>query len=394
MGKIIEVKAGKLSYALLLVFLLFGIGGNVIGGEPIARIISTRIICSQPDKYIGWATIVKTKKGELIVVFSGDRDAHVCPWGKTQMVKSTNNGNTWSDPITINNTPLDDRDAGIIQTSKGTLLVSWFTSLAFDNFSEVAWQKLPQLMLDGWKRHIEKIGPDTRKQWLGNWIRRSVDGGDTWGKYIDSIVTAPHGPVELTDGRLLYVGINHKKGDKSIPQPLAEKLIAAAESRDDGQTWKIIGYIPVPNDLGTKASDFVEPHLVETTDGKLVAMLRHRGTFLWQTESHDGGKTWTVVHQTNIVGRPPHLIHLKNNWLLVSYGRRREPYSERACISRDSGKTWDVDNEITLTSAPNGDLGYPTSVQLDDGSILTIYYQVAKSGEKTCLMGTHWRLEP
>ena len=94
--------------------------------------IETKVICKEPGRYIGWPTIAKTKSNELLVVFSGNRDAHVCPYGVTQMVRSTDNGKTWSEPETINNTPLDDRDAGILETIKGTLLVSWFTSLAFD----------------------------------------------------------------------------------------------------------------------------------------------------------------------------------------------------------------------------------------------------------------------
>jgi len=83
---------------------------------------------------------------------------------------------------------------------------------------------------------------------------------------------------------------------------------------------------------------------------------------------------------------------LDNGWLLVVYGVRHKPYGARACISRDGGKTWDIEHEITLSPAMNGDLGYPASVQLDDGSILTLYYQMDKPGEKTCLMSTHWRL--
>ena len=99
---------------------------------PNAEIISTRVICKQPGKYIGWPSITQTRSGELLVVFSGDREAHVCPFGITQMIRSSDLGQTWTDPVTINNTPLDDRDAGILETSKGTLLVNWFTSLAFD----------------------------------------------------------------------------------------------------------------------------------------------------------------------------------------------------------------------------------------------------------------------
>jgi Neuraminidase (sialidase) len=141
-----------------------------------------------------------------------------------------------------------------------------------------------------------------------------------------------------------------------------------------------------------------EPHVVELKDGKLVAMIRaepkdHTQTFLRQTESTDSGKTWSVTHKTPIYGYPPHLIRLRNDWLLVVYGVRREPFGEHACLSKDGGKTWDVENEITLRTAPNGDLGYPSSVQLEDGSILNVYYQVQQAGEKTSLLSTHWTLK-
>ena len=165
-----------------------------------------------------------------------------------------------------------------------------------------------------------------------------------------------------------------------------KKLLAAAVSTDDGKSWKISGYIPVPKHVKPGASQFHEPHVVEAADGTLITMIRHHGKpgqyFLWQSESKDGGSTWTELHETPIWGYPPHLIRLKNNWLLVVYGRRKPPFGERACISRDNGKTWDIENEITLTDAPNSDLGYPASVQLDDGSIYTIYYQQEKAGEK------------
>ncbi len=133
---------------------------------PNADIISTRVICKQEGKYIGWPSITQTRSGELLVVFSGNRDAHVCPFGITQMIRSTDYGETWTDPETINNTPLDDRDAGILETSKGTLLVNWFTSLAFD--TEKHYKRNPS-----WKQHADKLGEETRKYWLGNWTRRS-----------------------------------------------------------------------------------------------------------------------------------------------------------------------------------------------------------------------------
>ena len=110
-----------------------------------------------------------------------------------------------------------------------------------------------------------------------------------------------------------------------------------------------------------------------------------------QSESDDGGKTWTPVHSTGIKGCPPGLLKLRMADLVCVYGYRYQPFGERACMSYDGGKKWDVENPITLKGAPNGDLGYPASVILPDDSIFTVFYQVDKPGEKTCLMGTCWK---
>ena len=140
-----------------------------------------------------------------------------------------------------------------------------------------------------------------------------------------------------------------------------------------------------------------EPHLAETTKGRLVAHFRHnkgvhRG-YLFQSESDDGGHTWTLAHKLPIWGFPPHLIRLRDGRLLTTYGYRRKPYGQRACLSNDGGQTWNVDQEIILRDdAPHGDLGYPSTVELDGSEMLTVYYQSNKSGEKTCLMATRWWL--
>jgi hypothetical protein len=343
----------------------------------------TFVICKQPGRYIGWPTIARTADGHLLVVFSGDRDQHVCPFGKTQLVRSTDGGKTWTKPETINNTPLDDRDAGILVNRSGTVLVTWFTSLAFEQHNP-----------ERWKKESGQITDAQREKWIGNWLRRSTDDGKTWGNPIDSIVSSPHGPIELADGRLLYLGINKKVGSRHTPDSPPGKRIGAAESRDDGQTWKLIGFVPTPK--GVVQTGFHEPHVVECADGSLVVMIRHHGRpgdrVLWQAESRDGGRTWTEARPTAIWGLPPHLIRLVDGRLLLSYGHRRQPFGERALLSSDHGRTWPMDGLVTVQAAPNGDLGYPASVQLDGRTILTIYYQIDKAGEKTCLMGTVWPL--
>jgi len=333
----------------------------------------------EPNRYLGWPTILKTDKDRLMVSFSGDRDSHICPYGKTQMIISDDNGKTWSTPEIINNTPLDDRDSGLIQTPKGTLVISWFTSLVFESPAHTS-------TYFKYARIGEKISAASKKQWLGNWVRRSEDAGKTWLEPSRTASTAPHGPIALRNGDLLYIGTAALKGKPSI---IAEK------SFDDGRTWQVIGEIPRPDNL---VSSLSEPHVVELKSGKLLAMIRNEPKdvsqcFLLQSESLDNGKTWSTMKSTGIWGYPPHLTQLHNGWVLVAYGCRKEPYGERACISKDEGATWQYQDEINLCNAESRDLGYPSSVQLNDGSIITAYYQAPKLGEPACLMSTHWKLK-
>ncbi|MCB9206374.1 MAG: exo-alpha-sialidase [Ignavibacteriales bacterium] len=341
--------------------------------------LEIKVICKQDGKYIGWPTIAKTESGKLLSVFSGNREAHVCPFGITQIIESADNGQTWSNPFTINNTPLDDRDAGILETKKGTWLVNWFTSMAFDR--DRYYEKYPD-----WKNIREKLNEERIDYWLGNWTRRSIDKGKTWLEPVKQLVSSPHGPIELNDGRLLYVGTAEIEN---------EKILGVEVSKNDGKNWELFSQIEIAENDTMKY--YHEPHAVELRNGKIVAMFRYqpkdrRDSFLRQSESYDGGKTWTKTYKTKIWGYPPHLIELDNGWLLVVYGVRKYPFGEKACISKDDGETWDIENEIFLSKSDNSDLGYPASVQLDDGSIITIFYQIDQSNEKTSLFQTHWKL--
>ena len=376
-----------------------------------ATMLATKVICKQPGRYIGWPSIAGMPDGELLVVFSGDRDAHVDPFGKTFLVRSGDSGQAWGEPELINDTPLDDRDAGICICGDGTILVSWFTS----HYQEPAYmgsRHLPQAQAARWRQKIRSVSMADIRHWaddavenlryaLGHWVRRSTDRGRTWEEPVRVPPCTPHGPVALSDGRVLLVGIEGFLGRRE-----KKGHILAAESPDQGRTWSVIGRINMyPEYVGDDPDGYAylcEPHVVETAPGRLLAMARHEEIprqkdrtrcVLWQFTSENGGRTWTEPQPTEILGKPPHLTRLRDGRILVSYGYRHEPYGERACISVDGGKNWDYDNEIILCDdAPSEDLGYPASVQLDDGTILTVYYQQHRAGEKPCLMTTRWRL--
>ncbi|MEA3401428.1 MAG: sialidase family protein [Armatimonadota bacterium] len=377
---------------------------------PQAQIIESRVICRQPGRYIGWPTIAKAADGELFVVFSGDRDAHVDPFGKTCFMKSSDRGATWSDAVVITDTPLDDRDAGICVAPDGSLVVSWFTS-HYDDY--LAMEHYCQGEEERWKKALSQVSEEDVVRWthagsgvapgrrMGFWTRRSSDRGEAWEDPVPSICCTPHGPISLSDGRLLFVG----KADFGREEGRA--FLGAAESRDDGRSWELIGRINALPEYGGDAEEayayLCEPHAIEVAPDRIVAMARYeergvardarRPSMLWQFESGDGGRTWTEPRRTDIVGKPPHLTRLSDGRILLTYGYRHDPYGQRACLSSDGGQTWDYDNEIILRDdAPNGDLGYPASVECDDGTILTVYYQKETLAEKTVLMTTRWRV--
>ncbi|MDA1349857.1 MAG: sialidase family protein, partial [Chloroflexi bacterium] len=78
--------------------------------------------------------------------------------------------------------------------------------------------------------------------------------------------------------------------------------------------------------------------------------------------------------------------------LICSYGYREKPYGERIMLSRDGGDSWEYDY-ILRDDGPHPDLGYPSSVELGDGSILTVYYQQPEKADDKCsLLYSRWEL--
>jgi len=59
-------------------------------------------------------------------------------------------------------------------------------------------------------------------------------------------------------------------------------------------------------------------------------------------------------------------------------------------VSRDDGASWDHD-WILRDDAP-GDVGYPATVELADGSLFSVYYQQAAPDEKCSILWSKWSL--
>ena len=302
----------------------------------------------------------------------------------------------------------------------GTIILAWLAVANWDR-KVLSQGGDPPEMLDAWVRHRDKTPAEALARWRGYWTRRSTDGGRTWEPAVDSRAFSPHGPVELQDGRLLYASYTWPSAMVGLRSPdddpctdVADTETVAVESTDEGRSWQIIGKIPVPT-MGDVRVPYSEPHVVEAPDGRLVCLSRYQPPVLqrpaedasfssragedWYmrlSESEDGGRTWSEAQKTPIWGYPPHLLRLHSNAILVSYGHRRPPYGQRACLSHDGGRTWDIDNEIVLRDdapTPTADLGYASSVELEPDEFLTVYYQPETPGEKPCIQATRWSLK-
>lgn len=345
-------------------------------------------------KYHGWPSIAADDEGTLYVVNSGFRVTHVCPFGKTTMYKSFDGGKTWSIPMVINDTYLDDRDAGIISLGGKRLLVTWFS-----HPRDVYLKQYSEWIRGAWcgSSGVLDAYPTIPDEYAGggSFIRISEDGGYTWGETIKVPISSPHGPIMQKNGDLLYLG---RAMYTELEKP---GTIAAYTSRDGGYTWERLGGVPNPEGYSTDC--FHEPHVIELDDGRLLGMIRaegrgmddrhvvYHGFTMFKTYSSDGGRTWTTPVSIDVSGSPPHLLKHSSGAVVCVYGRREEPYGERAIITRDGGETWS--DEYILHETVPGDLGYPASVELPDGSIFTVYYQRAEGDNFTSILYTHWRIE-
>jgi hypothetical protein len=357
-----------------------------LAASPKAKVANTRVISLRPNHYHGWPTLARRKNGELLLVCSGGRESHVCPFGQVELMRSSDDGKTWSFPRVLLDSPIDDRDAGVLETAKGTLLATTFTSNAYDEriIKVGAPKKWSVEKRTRWLAAHNRVPAADRKKELGTWMIRSTDGGVTWSPRYDSLVNSPHGPVNLKDGRILYAGKNLWR---------EKTWIGICESKDDGQSWKRLAQIPTRK--GDDPKNYHELHAVEATNGDLIVHIRnhnpkHNRETL-QSESRDGGKTWSEPHNIGVWGLPSHLLRLKDGRLLMSYGHRRKPLGNQARVSTDHGRTWSESLMISADAA-NGDLGYPSTVELADGSLVTVWYERMAASTMAVLRQSHWKL--
>ncbi len=282
---------------------------------------------------------------------------HIGRLGRLDIVTSADEGKTWSTPRTVVDGPDDDRNPAFGQLKNGDILLAYAIIHGYD---ETGLKLLAKQRSD---RDVE-----------GVFVMRSSDGGKTWSKGVLSegihalqkggATISPYGKiVQLADGTVLmavYFEFFDDRGNQSF----------VFRSHDGGKTWG------EPVLIGEHSN---ETGIMVLPSGELLAALRsEKGAHLSVASSKDKGRTWSSpVQITRDNEHPADLIALANGDVLLTYGERNQPYGVVAIRSHDGGKTWDDTTRVVLVDdADNRDCGYPSSVQLPNGKIVTMYYRV------------------
>ncbi len=348
-------------------------------GEPL-------VIMSNPGSkhnYFGWPSVTRLQNGKIAVVASGFRLKHLCPFGKSVISYSEDDGKTFTYPAPVIDTPLDDRDGGILAYGEKNVIVTSFNNSA-------AYQR--QYTDDPYcLAYLELITKEDEEKYLGATYRISYDCGVTFGEIKKSPVSMPHGPIEMPDGNLLWVGrpFDRTNGD----------FIQSYLQTDDGEFRYLGGIENVKTSKGEETVS-CEPHSILLKDGSILTHIRVQKTgehffTTFQSKSTDGGKTWSTPRQllSDFGGSPPHLYRHSSGLLICSYAYREEPFVIRVMFSRDEGESWDIDNDLYINGV-SCDMGYPATVELRNGSLLTVFYAKQHSDDEPCvILGQKWRIE-
>ena len=360
------------------------------------------------------ASIVETKKGDLIATFFGgtkERNPDVSIW----VCRKPKGAKDWTAPVMVADgvepQPMTiPAPGGESRSSNSSLsqvttsakpffnaqfcpLPQWTGNFGALNFStpsekseevfyrEACWNPVLFETPDGVLHLYFKIGPNVAG-WKG-WHITSKDGGKTWSKR-EQLPDSIYGPIKnkpiLVGQRIISPTSDERNGWK----------IYFELSDDNGRTWRKTPYVEA--DSGVLA---IQPTIIQLPDGRLEALCRTRSRHIGVTFSNDQGETWSKLQLIDApnnnsgidavtlnsslftlhsVGRdlqsPPQYALICNDWP-IEPDKQKGARTPLSILRSDDGLHWK--HWVTLEDSPISQYSYPSIIQTRDGHLHAIY---------------------
>jgi len=236
------------------------------------------------------------------------------------------------------------------------------------------------VIASGWSNRyaLGQSGAPFRAGILEPWVCRSSDGGRTWSVDKEAFpAEAPGGGACIPFGDLVIGADGALRVAIYAVTKVRNDRVFVYRSDDDGKTWGR----PVPIEADGYRNETAMLHLGK---GHWLAAARENGLHLHA--STDDGLTWQYrTRVTAPAQHPGHLLRLRDGRLVLSSGNRTaDDRRVEVRFSADEGQTW---GEPIRVVDFEGDGGYPSSVQRDDGRVLTAYYASKIAGHARYHMG-------
>ena len=363
------------------------------------KILYTRTIY-RDGEYVAFPNLARLRDGRVICAFrhAKERQAeygactHIDPTARDVFITSPDGGNSFDTRLNvIVDDEMSEQDPCVNVLSDGRIIVTYFRwdlcpkgegpakwgEERFRCFGRTLWDKY-DCCTDG---ASYAISDDDGQTWR-HFPPLRMEGMPVSGGVRGNIVELPSGELLLPFYGSLRVGELSRCG--------------LLHSLDRGESWSYLSEMAFDPD---HRKTFLEPGLYRTPSGKLVGLMRTQTDYslpgvkfddtylnLHIAVSLDDGRSFGPAREIpNLWGSNPfHALRLTDDRVLLTYGHRRAPYGIRARVCDPELEHIADGEEIILRDdAPNGDLGYPNAILLDDGTALVTYYISGPDGIRT-----------
>jgi hypothetical protein len=281
-------------------------------------------------------------------------------------IRSTDGGESWSDPGPVFSMPPQGKWAG----------------------------RGPQPLVDhNGDLHLMLL--DLGPRYQETWHTKYIAAQRKWTKLQKIGPSLPqNSPIQLRSGRIVFP-IGYQFREQDWRDPLVRHL-TTYHSDDAGITWQRSPstlVVPASPDHQGVGKGGHEPVIVELRDGTVWMLIRTQRGWLYESSSKDG-REWSepVASRFRSSDAPGSIVRLPSGELVLLWNNSEDPtpvdgkwiYTGRdalhGAISSDDGKTWQGFREVYVDPfrnedpPPRGDFGtgYPNAAKSPNGKIVFI----------------------